>query len=46
METQKKYNITEDSIVESYVPVGEFRKYFKKTIGDDMLRTSLIFKIG
>ena len=35
METQKKYNITEDSIVESYVPVGEFRKYFKKTIGDD-----------
>jgi hypothetical protein len=35
MGTQMKYDITEDSIIESAVPVGEFRKYFKKTIGND-----------
>jgi len=31
----QKYILTEDSIIESSVPVGEFRKYFKKTIGND-----------
>jgi hypothetical protein len=35
MGTQKKWTITEETIVESYVPVGEYRKYFQKALGED-----------